>query len=256
MVMWLLSYTQHRLVEPRCPASEAASLPDAFHHVPVAAEDVHVVVEELEARAGCTSRRASGRPWPCRRSSPHPDRAGRWSPRRPTSSRIPDARGSGCLPAGNVLMSSSVTAGRPSLLVGRVRGLDVGQVDAGCTAASTRARREHESVAIGPMGVGRVVAEKALPERIGGRRGIHRRARVPGLCLLDGVDGQRANGVDAEPVERLRSGHDASRPSGQDRIGLERDPIHQMSPRVHERRGPVPLEPVAECINVDAMPGE
>ena len=61
--------------------------------------------------------------------------------------------------------------------------------------------RQHEAVAVGPVRVGRGVAQEARPEDVGHRRGAHRGARMAGVRLLDAVDGERPDGVDGEPVE-------------------------------------------------------
>ena len=86
--------------------------------------------------------------------------------------------------------------------------------------------REHEPVAVGPVRVRRRVAEVARPQRVRHRRGAHRRARVPGVGLLDAVDREGPDGVDREPIERsvarviaLSGGADVSdrAPTGQRR---------------------------------------
>ena len=65
--------------------------------------------------------------------------------------------------------------------------------------------RQHEAVAVGPQGVGRMVLQMAGPQRIrhGGR--AQRQARVPAVGMLHHVNRQKAQGVDALKVER--SGH-------------------------------------------------
>ena len=52
------------------------------------------------------------------------------------------------------------------------------------------AAREHEAIAVGPVRVGRVVAEVARPDLEGDAGERHRRARVAGVGLLDAVDGE------------------------------------------------------------------
>ena len=79
-------------------------------------------------------------------------------------------------------------------------------------------RRQHEAVAVGPVRVGRRVAEVARPHRIGHRRGAHGRARVPGVGLLDAVDREGPDGVDRESIELVRGeGHRSLRWRGPDR---------------------------------------
>jgi hypothetical protein len=46
-----------------------------------------------------------------------------------------------------------------------------------------------------------VVLEVPLPQTIGHGRGAHGHARVAGLGLLYGIDGQKANGIDASLIE-------------------------------------------------------
>ncbi len=51
----------------------------------------------------------------------------------------------------------------------------------------------------------RVELEEAIPERVGHGRGTQWQTGVPGLGLLHGVNGQEAQGVDAEFVQLGRS---------------------------------------------------
>ena len=64
------------------------------------------------------------------------------------------------------------------------------------------AGREHEPIPVGPVRVAGVVLEVALPEHVGHRRGSERKAWVPGVGFLDGVDRQRPDRVHAEFIER------------------------------------------------------
>ena len=93
-------------------------------------------------------------------------------------------------------MSSRLTAGR----VGDTLPVDAAhlrQVKQRVEQHRGVARRQHEAVAIDPQWIGRVVAQKILPQRIGDRRQAHRRSRMAGLGLLHGVDGERTDRVDA-----------------------------------------------------------
>ena len=67
-----------------------------------------------------------------------------------------------------------------------------------------------EAVAVGPLGVGRVVAHDAGEEHVRQRRQRHGRARVPRVGLLGGVHGEAPDDVDPELFE-LRFGHDENR---------------------------------------------
>ena len=67
---------------------------------------------------------------------------------------------------------------------------------------------EDEPVAVRPVGLGRGVAQEPGPQHVRHRRRAHRGARVPGVRLLDGVDGERPDRVDREAVEvGLHGGH-------------------------------------------------
>src|SRR5215475_13080729 len=61
--------------------------------------------------------------------------------------------------------------------------------------------REYEAIAIGPDRILRVEAQDAIPDRIDQRRERHRRAGVSGFGLLDSVDRERADGVDAQLIK-------------------------------------------------------
>ena len=91
---------------------------------------------------------------------------------------------------------------------------------------------EHEAVAARPVGrLGRV-AHDARVEQVGDRRQRHRRARVARVRLLDGVHRQRADGVDAQLVQRALIGtyrHSAPRARRRFRRNLS------------QRRGPLRL---------------
>ncbi len=54
---------------------------------------------------------------------------------------------------------------------------------------------EHETVAVGPLRVGRVVLEVLAPQRYGHVGHAHRGAGVAGLGLLNGIHSQRADGI-------------------------------------------------------------
>ena len=64
------------------------------------------------------------------------------------------------------------------------------------------ARREHEAVAVGPVGSRRRVLHDARVEHVRERRERHRRAGMAGVGLLHRVHRERADRVDAELVER------------------------------------------------------
>ena len=63
---------------------------------------------------------------------------------------------------------------------------------------------EHEAVAVGKLGIGGVVAQKAAPQHVSHIGHAHRRAGVAGIGLLDHIHREEAEGVC-----RLRSHNDS-----------------------------------------------
>ena len=62
---------------------------------------------------------------------------------------------------------------------------------------------EHEAVAIRPKRVLRVVLQLSVPERVSHRRSTERQAGMAAVGLLDHVDGQEAEGIDAKLIEGI-----------------------------------------------------
>ena len=56
-------------------------------------------------------------------------------------------------------------------------------------------RRQHETIAVPPVWVGRVVLEEIIPQHLGNVRHTHGHAGMAGIGLLNGVHGQGANRV-------------------------------------------------------------
>ena len=74
--------------------------------------------------------------------------------------------------------------------------------------------RQHKAVAVEPLGVLGVVLQKLVPQRITHGCAAHRQAGVAALGLVDGIDRQHPDAVDAERVERRgRSDHGVKRKS-------------------------------------------
>ena len=63
------------------------------------------------------------------------------------------------------------------------------------------AGRQHEAVAVEPLGVLGVVLEELVPEGVTHGCAAHRQAGVAAVGLVDGVNSQHPNAVDAERVE-------------------------------------------------------
>ena len=81
------------------------------------------------------------------------------------------------------------------------REIVAGQVEQGVEQHRAVPARENEAVPIGPEGIARVVLEEVVPQHVRHRRRPQRHSRMTGVRLLDGVDRERANGVDRERFE-------------------------------------------------------
>src|SRR6516162_2630431 len=61
--------------------------------------------------------------------------------------------------------------------------------------------RQHETISIRPDRILWIEFEHTIPDGIDKWRERHGRAGMPGLRLLHGIDGKRANGVDRQLIE-------------------------------------------------------
>ena len=178
---------------------------DALHQIAVAANRVDVVIEQRETR-----------PIVMRAEEPRRDR------HADTVAAALAERPGGGLDAGG--MAVFRMPGRDAVELAEIFDVieahcgkisdalpvdapHLGQVQQRIEQHRGMAGRQHEAVAVGPQRIGRVVAQKLLPQRIGDRRNAHRRAGMARLRLLHGVDGQCADGIDTQPVDvRMRIG--------------------------------------------------
>src|SRR6185312_2571411 len=83
----------------------------------------------------------------------------------------------------------------------RIYRLDPGKVQQSVKQHGGVSIGKDKAITVGPDGKLRIVTEKTLPEQISHRRQGHGSSRMPGICLLHGVHGQRADGVDAELID-------------------------------------------------------
>ena len=190
---------------------------DALHHVAVAGEDVGEVVHDVRAIA--VERRAEEA-----LGDGHADGVGEALAEGP----------GGRLDAGRVPVLG--VTGRPAApLAERAQVVEAEvvarQMEQGVEQHAAVAGREHEAVAVGPRGVGRVEAQVAREQRVGRGRGSHGHAGMAGLGLLHAVDGEKADGVDAALLERLLCWPLGSR--GSFRSGCQQ--IEKLDPRVCPR---------------------
>ena len=86
-------------------------------------------------------------------------------------------------------------------LVLGIHGLDLRQVQQRVQEHRGVPGRQHEAVAVRPDRIGGVEAQEALPQRVGDGGHRHRRPGVARVRLLDRVDRQRPDRVDAERVD-------------------------------------------------------
>ena len=62
------------------------------------------------------------------------------------------------------------------------------------------AGRQDEAVAVRPDRVGGIEIEQLLPQPIGDRRNAHRGAWMAGIGFLNGVNRQRSDRIDGDPI--------------------------------------------------------
>ena len=179
-----------QLLEPERAGEGAGLVRDAFHETAVAHEDVGAVVDDLEARAVELLGEELLR-------ERHPHRV------RETLSERPGRR----LDAGSdaVLgMARSLRVQLPEalqLLHGQVVAREVQQRVLEHRAVAVR---EHETVAVRPVRIPRVVAQVPAPEHLGDLGHPHRHAGMTGVGLLHRVHGERSHGVHHVAIGRLR----------------------------------------------------
>ena len=171
---------------------------DAFHQVAVRAEIVNVVVEEGCALVVGGAKPAARHRHAHRVTAALAERAGR---------RL-DAGGEAvfgmawCLRID--LAECLKVVNRQRRRVGAGLLLDAGKEDQRVEQHRRVADGQHESVAVRPIRIGRIVAEHLVPQRVGHRCQSHRRAGMPALRLLHGVHRQGADRVDREQIDVAR----------------------------------------------------
>ena len=61
--------------------------------------------------------------------------------------------------------------------------------------------REHETIPVGPAGIPGVMLEEPCPKNISHGSRAHGHSRMPGVRLLNHVDGKHPDGIDAEFIQ-------------------------------------------------------
>ncbi len=181
----------------------------ALHEVPISANCIDVVMEDLKARLVEIFRQPFS-------GNRHAHAVSRTLSQRP---------GGGFHSRGNMRlgMSGSLAVDLPEALdlfhgdgkilrnfISLIDGANTGKVKRGVEQHGRMARGKDKAVAVGPCGVLGVVAQEALPEGIDHRRKPHWCAGMAGVGQLNGVDRQSTDGIDAQLVEvqlNFRLGH-------------------------------------------------
>ncbi len=187
----------HELSQREVPRDRGGFLADALHQIAIGADRPGVVVDDLEARAvEAIGEEALGH------REAHS--VGEALPERPR----------GDLDAGRVpALGVPRRARAPLAEVAQVleAQLPAAEVQERVVQHAGVPRGEHETVAIGPRGVGRIDAQQAREEGVREWRERHRGARVPGIGLLHRIHREPADGVDRKrlhvPVAR-NGGHE------------------------------------------------
>ena len=172
----------------------------ALHQTAITANGINVVVEDFEARLVV----AAGEPLlersPCRRWWRRPVRGDRSWSRRPIPSDTRDDRAPCCRVGGTGGCRRVSPKARPVFHSPRSRPR-AGKMEHGPQQHRSMTVREHEAVSIGPDRILRIEAHHAIPDRIDQRRECHRRTGMSRFRLLHGVDGERADRVDAQLIK-------------------------------------------------------
>ncbi len=159
---------------------------DAFHQVAVAAEDVGVVVDDVVGVAVVDG----GEVLFCRG-----DADGHAEALAEGAGGDFDARGLAVLG-----VAGGVGAPLAELLELRHRQVVAGEVQRAVEERGGVAVGEDEAVAVDPLGVGGIVLHELVVEQVGDGCAAEGRAGVAGVGLLNGVDGEEAEGVDGKLV--------------------------------------------------------
>ena len=171
---------------------------DAFHHAAVSAQAVNGVVKDVEARAVV----AGGQPLARDRHADAGSHAlaeragGRFHAGGPAIFRMAGG------PAAELAEVPYVVqrhAGPAEDFVIRIDRLGTRQVEDRIQQHGSMAGGEHKAVAVGPDRVFGIEAQHPLPQCVDGGRHAHGRAGMT-VGFLDGINRQRADGVDAQLV--------------------------------------------------------
>jgi hypothetical protein len=175
------------LPEPERARERGGLLAHTLHEVAVGGDRVDMVVDDLLARAVVAlGEEALGHRHPHGVADALAERAGR---------RL-DARREEVL-----RMPRRDRAPLAELLELLEREVVAGQVERRVLEDARVAGREDEPVAVGPLRIDRVEAQRLAVEDVGDGRQRHRGPGMARVRLLDGVHGERADRVDRQPLD-------------------------------------------------------
>ncbi len=169
---------------------------DPLHHATVTAQSVGIVSEQVEPRSVV----ALAEPLGGHRHADAHRHALAERPRRafhsgsPAILRMPRAATAQLPEALDVIERHGWLADH--LVIG-VHGPHACQMQSRIQQHRCMARRQYEAIAVGPDRLVRVKAQEVLPQRVHHRGDTHRRAGMTRVGLLNRIDAQRADGVDA-----------------------------------------------------------
>ncbi len=177
----------------------------AFHQAAVAGDHPGLVVDQVVAETGIEVALGHG----------HADRR-----RQPLAQRP-----GGTFDAGGVAVFRVARRGRAPLakvfdILHRHR-LETGQMKQAVEQHRAMADRQHEAVAIGPVGLFRVVFEELRPQHGGHVGHAHRHALVAGFRPVHRFHGQDADGVGHQNARRLARRLGLDRACGHGRVSIK-----------------------------------
>ena len=176
----------HReLAQPEMSGQRGGFTGDPLHEIAIAGKGPDPVVHNSMIGPVEVRRPEIARRWPFLPHSQSPAPTVRWwSPRREYVPARDDPVSRSPLPEVLDVFQREIVSAEIEQRVEQHRRVAAGQ---------------HESIAVGPLGVSRIVTEETGPQQVGGRRQSHGRAGMAGLRLLDRIHGKRADRVDAAP---------------------------------------------------------
>ncbi len=172
------------LAEAEMPRQRARLRRHTFHQVAIAGDHPGLVVDDLETFA-----------IESRRQPPFGDR----HPHR-VAHTLSERTGRGLHPGGVAVfrMAGRLGVQLPKVLQLFHRQVVTTQVQQRVDQCRGMATGEHETVAVGPLGICRIVAQKPSPEGVGHGRLAHGRSRMTTLRGLHHVHREETDGVDGD----------------------------------------------------------